>query len=250
MPLQEEFEQQGNFLFKYRGTLPLIILFVGIAVYGLKEYQSTETNECFIIENLEIIALAISMLGQAIRIFTVGYTPRHTSGRNTDKQIADEINKTGIYSLVRHPLYLGNFFMWLGIAVLTTNVWFVVSFVFLYWVYYERIMFAEEQFLRGKFGENYLSWAKLTPAFLPLSCKNWKKSDLHFSWKKILKKEKNGFFAVFLVIYIFEAVGKYINEKDFILDGWLFYCTIGSGVLYFILKFTRKWTSLLDEEGR
>lgn len=33
MALQEEFESQGNFLFRYRGNLPLIIVFVGIFVF-------------------------------------------------------------------------------------------------------------------------------------------------------------------------------------------------------------------------
>jgi len=33
MALQEEMEKQGNFLFKYRGYLPLIIVAVGLAVF-------------------------------------------------------------------------------------------------------------------------------------------------------------------------------------------------------------------------
>jgi len=83
-------------------------------------------------------------LGLFIRAYAVGHTPANTSGRNTKEQLADELNTTGIYSMVRHPLYLGNFFMWLGAAVLTKNGWFIVAFILLYWIYYERIMFAEE----------------------------------------------------------------------------------------------------------
>ncbi len=33
MALQEEMEKQGNFLFKYRGYLPLIIVAIGLAVF-------------------------------------------------------------------------------------------------------------------------------------------------------------------------------------------------------------------------
>ncbi|GAI74444.1 unnamed protein product [marine sediment metagenome] len=40
--------------------------------------------------------------------------------------------------------------------------------------YYERIIFAEEEFLRKTFGDSYLKWAEQTPTFLP-KCKNWKK---------------------------------------------------------------------------
>ena len=107
----------------------------------------------------EIIFLAVSLLGQLIRIFTVGFAPKNTSGRNTvNGQIADELNTTGIYSLIRHPLYLGNFFMWLGPVLFLRSVGFLIVFFLLYWLYYERIMFAEEQFLRRKFGEVYDKW--------------------------------------------------------------------------------------------
>ena len=36
MALQEEFEQQGVWLFKYRSNLPIIILVLGYALYYYK----------------------------------------------------------------------------------------------------------------------------------------------------------------------------------------------------------------------
>ncbi|MGB8874133.1 MAG: hypothetical protein WCC75_12145, partial [Desulfobaccales bacterium] len=45
-----------------------------------------------------------------------GLPPRGTSGRNTQGQVAETLNTTGIYSLVRNPLYLGNFLIWLGLS--------------------------------------------------------------------------------------------------------------------------------------
>ncbi|MDA3779075.1 MAG: methyltransferase [Bacteroidales bacterium] len=144
MALQEEFEQQGNWLFRYRGILPLIILFIGFLIYLRTEIYP----ETFFLENTsfeiyyEMSCLLISLIGLGIRVFTVGRTPKNTSGRNVSKQVADTLNTTGIYSLVRHPLYVGNFFMWLGPALLTGNFWCIISFCFLYWISYERIMFA------------------------------------------------------------------------------------------------------------
>ncbi|WP_317038972.1 hypothetical protein ACF3NR_05840 [Vaginella massiliensis] len=52
-----------------------------------------------------------------------------------------------MYSMVRQPLYLSNFLMWIAPAMLTGNFWFIVAFCLFYWVYYERFMYAEEQFL-------------------------------------------------------------------------------------------------------
>lgn len=43
---------------------------------------------------------------------------------------------------------------------------FTVIFILVYWLYYERIMFAEEQFLRRKFGEKYDEYSsKVYPLF-------------------------------------------------------------------------------------
>jgi len=248
MALQEEFEKQGNILFKYRGILPIIILIVGLAVFSYSKYNNQYPEDNFISENIAFIAIGISFIGLIIRAYTVGHTPKNTSGRNTEDQLADTINKTGIYSTVRHPLYVGNFFMWLGISALTLNIWFIISFVFFYWVYYERIMFAEEQFLRKKFGDMYLSWATITPAFVPC-LKKWKKPALSFSWKKVIQKEKNGFLAIFVVVYLFKTIEVYIEKQEFIVeDMWLIYATIFAIAYYIIVKYTNKWTSLLKHD--
>ena len=42
--------------------------------------------------------------------------------------------------------------------------WLPVIYSLAFWIYYERIMFAEEAFLRQKFGETYRRWAATTPS--------------------------------------------------------------------------------------
>ncbi len=110
-------------------------------------------------------------------------------------------------------------------------------------------MFAEEQFLRKKFGKAYLDWAGITPAFIP-SFKNYSPPKITFSWKKIIKKEKNGFTAVFIVFFLFRGIGDYIETGSLVLDSWLLYITAASMILYLILKFIKKYTAILDEAGR
>ena len=251
MALQEEFEEQGKWLFKYRGILPIFIFVIGTFLYLRTEFYP----ETFFLEEtpyeiyFETLCLLISLFGLAIRVFTVGYTPANTSGRNTaEGQVADELNTSGIYSTVRHPLYLGNFFMWLGPAFMTGNFWFIVAFCFFYWIYYERIMFAEEQFLRRKFNTIYTDWAQHVPAFIP-NFKNYKKPNLKFSWKKVLKKEKNGLFAVFLIFCAFDVAGELIGNKTdfnyFLIGG----CVL-TMFLYIVLKYLKYNTNVLNEAGR
>ena len=91
MALQEEFEEQGNWLFKYRGTLPLIPLLIATFLYLWNKiypesFFLSEKNQIFY---FELLCLLISLFGLAIRIYTVGHTPSNTSGRNTEEQVAE-----------------------------------------------------------------------------------------------------------------------------------------------------------------
>jgi len=250
MALKEEIRDQGDYLFKHRSYFPLIFLTIGFSVYLQGQHWEMENNNSsWLKENYDFICLGISLIGAFIRCYTIGYTPKNTSGRNTAKgQIADELNTTGMYSIVRHPLYLGNFFMWLGVAMLTANLWFIVSFKLMYRLYYERIMYAEESYLIKKFKDRYTIWSNLTPAFIP-KIKNYKKPEYSFSWKKTLKKEKNGIAAIFLLFWLFEwASGTLEHGIGYFKFGFWFYGAITSGIAYLILKILKKQRLL--EDGR
>lgn len=249
MALQESFEKQGIWLFRYRGVIPIFILVIGALIYALKKLNPGDS----LIEQqpyefyYELFCLLIGLLGLVIRAYTVGHTPKDTSGRNVARQVAESLNTTGIYSVVRHPLYLGNFFMWLGPAMLTGHLWFILVFCLFYWIYYERIMYAEEQFLRGKFGKAYLEWSETVPPFVP-RFKGFVKSNLSFSWKKVLKKEKNGLAALFLIFCAFDVGGEFIQQqREF---NMVFLVGFAASFLgYFVLKFM-KVRGVLDETGR
>ena len=193
MPLREELEASGNWLFIRRSWLPVLLYPFAIAV--LYFYQDA-TYPLITNVTWSIFCLLVSYAGLFIRAVTVGFTPKGTSGRNTNQgQIAEALNQTGIYSTVRHPLYLGNYLMWLGIILYCSLWWFSVICSLAYWLYYERIMIAEEEFLRRKYGAAYENWAGKTPAFLP-KLSLWRSATLTFSFKNVLKREYNGFFAV------------------------------------------------------
>jgi protein-S-isoprenylcysteine O-methyltransferase Ste14 len=244
MILVENFVKQGNLFFRYRGIIPLFLLIgvVAVMVFGGLGISNNNTYE--------YVCLGISVLGQVIRILVVGYSPANTSGRNTKEQVADQLNTTGIYSVIRHPLYVGNFFMWIGIAMLTANAWFVLFVTVLYWLYYERIMAAEEAFLAGKFGNDYLEWARVTPSIIP-AFSQYKRAKQIFSWRKVIKKEKNGLAALFLIFWLIIAIRNMVVTKSLSLnfDYWTIYMIASLGI-YFVIKFLKYKTTLLDEKGR
>ncbi|MZP55904.1 MAG: DUF1295 domain-containing protein [Bacteroidales bacterium] len=245
MALVHELESSGNWLFRRRSWLPLFLVVSGLIMMYLGNRQA-------IIFDLrdEMIFLGISVLGELVRIFTVGFAPRNTSGRNTAAgQIADELNTTGFYSIIRHPLYLGNFLMWLGPVIFIRSAWFAVVFLLVYWLYYERIMFAEEQFLRRKFGDAYDSWSAKVSAFLPFQFK-WIPPKLGFSFRNVLKREYNSFVNIFLIFSILDLFRNYyLTGRIFMTRIWLL-LLIGAAVIWLIIRSIHKYTRWLEVEGR
>ncbi|MFY0687278.1 MAG: DUF1295 domain-containing protein [Cyclobacteriaceae bacterium] len=216
MALQQELEAQGSFLFKHRGTLPVVGIVGGLIVYAVHRAPDQLPVGEF---TYELICLSVALVGQIIRAYTVGSTPPRTSGRNTNKQVADTLNTRGIYSIVRHPLYLGNLFMWLGIAMMSQHVWFVLLFLLIYWVYYERIMYTEEQFLQRKFQHDFIEWSSKTPAIIPVF-KQFSSAQHPFQWVKVLRKEKNGLAALFILIEIYHSLGLWMDNQTWKMDFW------------------------------
>lgn len=167
MPLLENLVKQGNFLFKHRGAVPILIIVPGLVIAYSTRAVLNSTFQTQAHRLYELFCLLVCLAGFGIRAFTVGHAPDGTSGRNIEKQVADYLNIKGMYSIVGHPLYLGNYLMWLGLCMRIYNIWFTIIASLFFWIYYERIMFAEEQFLRQKYAKGYLSWASKTPTFLP-----------------------------------------------------------------------------------
>ncbi len=248
MALRTELRKQGDFLFKHRSYLPLLILVFALLVYvqHVNNIDVSSSEDHFL---YEVGCLIVALLGFLVRMYTLGYAAENTSGRNTSVgQVAETVNTSGIYSQLRHPLYLGNYLIWLGLAAFTQNVWFVVAFTFMYWVYYERIMYAEEEYLIGKFKNEYLNWSAKTPAFMP-AFKNWVKPKYTFSLKKIIKQEKAGIVNLFGVILLFRAVACYVVDGSFdnVEPFWIY--AFGFSVLwYVVIKVLEKTTKIFSSD--
>ncbi|MDP3938885.1 MAG: isoprenylcysteine carboxylmethyltransferase family protein [Deltaproteobacteria bacterium] len=244
MQLKDRLAQEGAWLFRFRSFLPFLllpILLVALSQSEMVEQLLGEKAE----DVWEGFCLAISLLGVAIRAVTIGYAAYGTSGRNTKRQRADALNTAGIYAVVRHPLYLGNFCIFLGVVLLTQVWWFAVIGILSYWLYYERIILAEEAFLRERFGEAYESWASDTPIFVP-RISRWKHPDQPFGLKTVLKRETSTLFATVLSFTLTDIGMDLLGEGHLKIDaGWM--GLLGAALLlYLAVRFLRKRTSLLD----
>jgi hypothetical protein len=127
--------------------------------------------------------------------------------------------------------------------------WLVLLVTCGYALYYERIMLAEEAFLRGRFGERFEQWATATPAFIP-RFRAWKPSPVPFCWRTVLQREYNAFFMIVSAFFALDVVGDSITERRFKLDlSWFVIFVVGF-VIFATLRTLKKRTRLLTVEGR
>jgi protein-S-isoprenylcysteine O-methyltransferase Ste14 len=214
MSLKHEFATSGNVLFRWRSYWPLA--FLALMLLVLRDFQFLGNSET-LDELWEALCLCVSAVGIGLRVATVGFVPANTSGRNTRTQKADTLNTAGMYSVVRHPLYLGNFFVVLGVALFPHQWWLAVIYTLLFWIYYERIMFAEEAFLGERFGAEFEEWAHRTPAFLP-RFSLWRAPAMPFSWKAVLSREHSTVLGAVSVLTLCEVVGDYFAGEPLHID--------------------------------
>ena len=133
MAMIEELEASGRWLFRWRSYLPLVML---VLIFASLRHFSYPYNSEILDQIWELFCLFIGFLGLLIRGLVAGYVPQQTSGRNTKQQVAKTLNTTGMYSIVRNPLYLGNFFMGLAIVMFLRIWWIPLIYLLSFMLYY------------------------------------------------------------------------------------------------------------------
>ncbi len=243
MPIKEEMQQEGEFLFRRRSLLPVYFLpFIAIAIFMDSVVFADKAAYAVWFRS---VGFAIACLGLLVRALSVGPAPKGTSGRSTKYAKAVELNTDGMYSLCRHPIYLGNYFCFLGAWVASGDWRYAALFTTIYWLYYERIMIYEEEFLRGEFGDAYLQWSKTTPAFVP-RLSQWQKSTRTFSWRMLFRREPAAWFGVVVGFVVVQAVIGIDSTEGLRVELYEIVAMSVTGLLYLIARFLRKSTSRLD----
>jgi protein-S-isoprenylcysteine O-methyltransferase Ste14 len=198
--LTNRLAREGDWLFRHRSFLPLLLL--PLTAWSLLHVQHYLGGSHLQQHAWGAACCALSWLGWLVRATTVGFVPAGTSGRNTSSQRATELNTTGWYSLTRNPLYLGNYLIGLGIMAAWADLELTLAYTAAFWLYYERIISREEQFLLTQFGDDYTAWVERTPAFLP-ALRRWERPRYPFSLRTVLRREYS---AVLLIGIAFQLV--------------------------------------------
>jgi len=202
----------GNFFFKYRnGLFPLAIALLFIPSPSLfSDWRIAAA-----------VGIGLVLLGQVIRAVTVGLVYIVRGGRG-GRVYADDLVTEGMFSHCRNPLYVGNFLGILG-ALASSNSLVAAGFGGAFFlVAYIAITLAEENFLRGKFGDAYDAYCANVPRF------TFKTKGLgttlrasRFNWQRLIVKEYGTMFVSLSGVPLILLFTRHqISSLPWWEDGW------------------------------
>lgn len=213
----------GNFFFKYRnGLFPLaVVLLLVPSPHVFPDWRIAA-----------LVGAGLVLAGQVLRAVTVGLEYIVRGGRG-GKVYADDLVTGGMFNHCRNPLYVGNYLGILGAVVASNSlVAMSVGGVF-FLIAYLAITFAEENYLRGKFGAAYDAYCADVPRFAPkLKGLGATLRASEFHWQRLLVKEYGTMFvslAGIPLILLFTRHHRY--ELPWWQDGWDLALLITVGIL-------------------
>ncbi len=184
--------QIGQFLFRYRNALGPVLFLIALGLSG-PGYTSVAPQWG---TTLSIAGVILALLGQFLRILTIGYEYIVRGGKN--KQVyASNLVQGGVFAHCRNPLYVGNILMAIGLALVVHSYAFVLLVIPAILFTYACIVAAEESYLLGKFGSEYSEYMRRVNRWLPrLTGFAESTQGMRFNWKRVLVKEYNTTFTL------------------------------------------------------
>ena len=147
-----------------------------------------------------IAGFVMAAAGQLWRIYAAGVIYKNR-----------KLARTGAYSLVRHPLYLGNFLILVGFAIAGGN-WVVMGVVvFFFLFYYPAAIRYEDHKLEGIFGDEWRSWSSNIPGMFPTGF-NWRPNkDARWDFRQSMLRNGELVYTVFelgaAILLYYRAMG-------------------------------------------
>jgi protein-S-isoprenylcysteine O-methyltransferase Ste14/uncharacterized membrane protein (DUF485 family) len=140
------------------------------------------------------------LVGELIRFWALGFVEKK----------GQKLAMSGPYAFVRNPLYVGNFFLGLGVVVIVWNWIVLVLFLAGFLGIYAGTIRGEEKHLREMFGKPYEDYCKNVPPFLPRLTPYAAPEKNSFLWSRIIKHHEyitvGGIFLMLMMIHLYDEL--------------------------------------------
>lgn len=222
----------GKFLFKFRSFTPLPLILLTFVFFKPVSNSPLWTA----------IGIAVACAGEGIRFISVGYAGSGTSGRENFLK-AESLNSTGLYSLVRNPLYWGNIFIFAGLLTVYAQPLALAVFIAFLFIQYHFIVLAEEEFLLQQHGRAYDDYCGRVNRWVP-RFNGYARPVQSFAGRKVFFKENDSCFNLLLAALLVLA------WKDKVFSGRLRHPVVLAGAVALLVVFYI-WVKILKKkQGR
>jgi protein-S-isoprenylcysteine O-methyltransferase Ste14 len=113
------------------------------------------------------VGAALVVIGLAIRITSI-LTLKQNFTYSVAKVADHELIETGLYKFIRHPGYLGQLLIFIGISISVSNWLSILLMMIPVTIGYLYRIKVEESFMVAQLGENYLNYQKRTKRIIPI----------------------------------------------------------------------------------
>jgi protein-S-isoprenylcysteine O-methyltransferase Ste14 len=122
--------------------------------------------------------VAVALAGEALQIWASAHLRKNV-----------ELVMSGPYAWVRNPMYLGRFFVGLGLALLTWRWFLIVPYIAIFWLYAQARVLGEEARLDRLFPHTYAAYRAAVRRWLPLPPSR-RLSENRWSWACVLRNHE------------------------------------------------------------
>lgn len=143
--------------------------------------------------------LLVSMAGEALQLWCMATIKTKKS-----------LTTTGPYMFVRNPMYIGRYFLILGILMMTGNPFLMLLATVIYYFYMVNRVNREEKILLELFGEDYEQYRREVPPYLPTftrfdknQLKSWNAESIR---QNSVKTNLMATAACYVVLFLFAFV--------------------------------------------
>lgn len=152
----------GGFFFAWRNWVFSVALILVLAIFEPVPFRGKWHYDLW----LDGLGLGVTLLGQVIRVLVIGFTPIRSGGARK-KVAAEALHTSGLLNHVRNPLYVGNFLVTTGLALIHNSPFVYATILPLTLFAYVAIVANEEAFLLQRFGDAYREYCHRVPRWWP-----------------------------------------------------------------------------------
>lgn len=150
-----------------KGSIWLLFISISIGYWLSFIMAATKTGRIYHWNTFFVIGSTLAIIGLIIRVTSI-LTLKQQFTYTVTKIDNQELIETGLYKIIRHPGYLGQLIIFLGISTSLSNWLSVLLMIIPVLLGYLNRINVEERFMIGQMGQKYIDYQNRTKRLIPL----------------------------------------------------------------------------------